>query len=312
MKWQIPAKTFLLGEYIAIAGDPAILLTTTPCFQLECMTAEKNQGIHDQSPAARFWQEHESALQSHSLHFYDPYEEQGGLGASSAQFLAAFLAYCHLMKKNPSLIDLQNAYYHFAWNKEGLRPSAYDLLAQSENRCVYIRRNNSNSSPNDANKYDINQIHSYDWSFSDIAFVLLHSGHKMATHHHLQSATMPNPSSMLKLKTIVEGARVALEKSDADRMINAIGSYQNELQGQSLTIPATLEKLEDLKKNKKILAAKGCGAMGSDILLLIVEKSELAEQVAYLTTRGFQVRATSQSLYKEKPLMSFLDAAHKA
>ena len=29
MKWQIPAKTFLLGEYAALAEASAILLTTT-------------------------------------------------------------------------------------------------------------------------------------------------------------------------------------------------------------------------------------------------------------------------------------------
>lgn len=313
MKWQIPAKTFLLGEYIAIAGDPAIVLTTTPCFNLELralINAGKNQGIHDEAPAARFWKERESVHRkifesgtiraagsdpSLSLHFYDAYEEQGGLGASSAQFLAAYLASCHLIEEKPNLNDLQNAYYHYAWNGEGLRPSAYDLLAQSQNRCVYITRNNTTTTNN--------LMHSYDWSFSDISFVLLHSGQKMATHQHLQSATMPNFSSMLKLKTIVEGARVALERSDADLMINAIQSYQKELQSQSLTIQSSLEKLRNLKENKKILAAKGCGAMGSDIILLIVEMTELAEQVAYLSTKGWRVLATSQNLYKEKPLI---------
>ena len=34
MKWRIPAKTFLLGEYAAVAGESAIVLTTSPCFEL--------------------------------------------------------------------------------------------------------------------------------------------------------------------------------------------------------------------------------------------------------------------------------------
>nr|WP_256594408.1 hypothetical protein [Legionella pneumophila] len=56
MKWQIPAKTFLLGEYAAIAGEPAILLTTSPCFTLTLTENAKLEGIHPESPAGLWWQ----------------------------------------------------------------------------------------------------------------------------------------------------------------------------------------------------------------------------------------------------------------
>ena len=35
MKWSIPAKTFILGEYAAIAQRSAILVTTTPYFEVK-------------------------------------------------------------------------------------------------------------------------------------------------------------------------------------------------------------------------------------------------------------------------------------
>ena len=36
--WKIPAKTFLVGEYAALTGACAIVLTTKPCFSfsLQC------------------------------------------------------------------------------------------------------------------------------------------------------------------------------------------------------------------------------------------------------------------------------------
>jgi mevalonate kinase len=307
MKWQIPAKTFLVGEYIAITGDAAIILTTAPCFSLELIQAEQNKGIHEQAPASLYWGERglnpsnqQIKKNNPHLHFYDPYHGQGGLGASSAQFLAAYLASCQLGKEKPCAAALQNTYYDYAWNGEGLRPSAYDLIAQSQNRCVYIHRNHTE-------KPMQTQIQSYDWSFSDIAFVLLHSGEKMATHHYLQSAMMPNQNAIEKLKNIVEVARQALEKRKSDLMIEAVNAYQQELESLSLTTPSSLEKLQALKKNKKVLAAKGCGAMGSDVLLLLVDKAELEEQLEHLSSSGWRILATSHNLYRADPLIKVTD-----
>lgn len=98
MKWLIPAKTFLLGEYAALAGASAILLTTYPCFELT-LTSKNNQlsEIHPKSPAGVWWQQQHL---DHGLIWNDPYTERGGLGASSAQFLASYLASCFLKKIN--------------------------------------------------------------------------------------------------------------------------------------------------------------------------------------------------------------------
>ncbi|WP_206753639.1 hypothetical protein, partial [Escherichia coli] len=59
MKWQIPAKTFLLGEYADIAGEPANLLTTSPCFALTLTENAKLEGIHPKSPAGLWWQKNQ-------------------------------------------------------------------------------------------------------------------------------------------------------------------------------------------------------------------------------------------------------------
>ncbi len=98
MKWLIPAKTFLLGEYAALAGQSAVLLTTSPCFELSLSKEAGLHGIHPDSPAGRWWKE--NAQSEVGLQWHDPYQGCGGLGASSAQFLGAYLASMYLQKRD--------------------------------------------------------------------------------------------------------------------------------------------------------------------------------------------------------------------
>lgn len=290
MNWQVPAKTFLVGEYVAVTGDSAIVLTTSPCFNITVTEDRRHEGIHEASPAGRWWAKQKEAIEQ-GLAFQDPYQGQGGLGASSAQFLGAFLAYCHKTETNPSLASLLEAYHDVAWNGQGLRPSAYDLIAQSQRQCVYINRKQETLS-------------TYDWdsAFPELAFVLVHSGTKMATHHHLQEASLPK--NLQTLSSIVEETKMAFEEGDGERVILAVNTYQRELQAAGLTLESSLQKMEGLKKNANILAIKGCGAMGADVLLLIVLKKELEEQIDLLKKQGHKLLATSTNLHNSKPLFN--------
>ena len=55
MNIVIPAKTFLVGEYLALTGGPSIILTTTPCFELRQCNNLGLHGVHPESPAGRLW-----------------------------------------------------------------------------------------------------------------------------------------------------------------------------------------------------------------------------------------------------------------
>jgi len=70
-------------------------------------------GIHPESPAGLWWLRQRFADQG--LRWLDPYQGKGGLGASSAQFVAAYLAGCHLDKIEPECKRLLDAYYLSAW-----------------------------------------------------------------------------------------------------------------------------------------------------------------------------------------------------
>lgn len=285
MKWRIPSKTFLLGEYAAIAEASAIILNTGPYFELCLTNTAQRSDIHPQSPAGLWWQRVKQ--EPYGLSFEDPYQGLGGLGASSAQFLGSYLAGNYLNQSTPTIPELLEAYYESAWSGVGLRPSGYDVIAQSQQGCVYINKQN-------------NSLQSYPWPFKELSFLLLHTKTKLATHHHLQQAALPACTDVLSL--IVDEAREAFEQSNSEQLIHAINLYQHHLNALNLLAPHSLELIEQLKTNPKILAIKGCGALGADVLLLITSKDYapllkhqlIAQNTAIIATEA-DVTSTSQA-----------------
>jgi len=265
----VPAKTFLLGEYAALSGGSAIILTTTPCFRIDCTDDGLLKGIHRDSPAGRYWTQHAPVTQG--LCFNDPYVGQGGLGASSAQFLGAY------QLLHPEALDreaLLTTYIKYAWHGDGVKPSGYDLLAQAEKGCVYINRQK-------------NIIQSYPWPFDDIAFLLVHTGNKLATHEHLQSLTTDCNHDALSI--MVDEAQTACLRQDSDTFTQLITRYQQALMAKGLSTEPTQQLLAHFLKKPAILAAKGCGALGADVILLIVRPVMRAALCEQLAAEGFRL-----------------------
>src|SRR3990167_644630 len=169
MKWKIPAKTFLVGEYLALTKGPAILLTTKPYFEVKLLEEKCLRNINQNSPAGKYWQCNGS--KEYGLEFYDPYHGVGGVGASSAQFLGALLASWHFKGENPSQTDILNTYQEFAYNGKGVMPSGYDVLTQNMRDCVYLN-------------HGLEIYENYAWPFKSISFILVHTKNKLATHEH--------------------------------------------------------------------------------------------------------------------------------
>lgn len=284
MKWNIPAKTFLLGEYAAIAENSAIILTTNPCFELSLTEKKGLDGIHPESPAGVWWQQQNIKAQQ-GLSWHDPYNGCGGLGASSAQFLATYLACCKLQHITPDLNSMLNAYYQSSWSGEGLRPSGYDVIAQSQNGCVFI---------NKQKKMLINYV----WPFQDLSFFLLHTGMKLATHHHLQGTALPK--HIHRLSAIVDEAKQSFEQTNSEQLIQCINNYHHQLHELNLIAPHSLDFIEQLKSHPEVLAIKGCGAMGADILLIITARDTAGSFGKKLTLKKWSIVATEESLTDSK------------
>lgn len=281
MKWNIPAKTFLLGEYAAVAEASAIILATTPLFELTLTDKKELQGIHPDSPAGLWWQQAQCA--GKGLTWQDPYNGRGGLGASSAQFLGCYLATCHLQNITPTLNTMLSAYYQVAWNGGGLRPSGYDVIAQSQQGCVYVNKQSK-------------IVQSYEWPFADLSFVILHTGKKLATHYHLQSTPLPNPDQIIELSAIVDAGKDAFEQQNSKKIIDCVNDYQQKLSALRLVAPHTVEAIATLKKNPEILAIKGCGALGADTILLITKQDVAASLRDKLIAEKWLIIATDKDL----------------
>lgn len=259
--WLIPAKTFLVGEYAALHHQGAILLTTTPCFRITLTQKPGLTGIHAESPAGRFWQANsETTTTTFGLTFDDPYNGLGGMGASSAQFIGAYLATTFLKKQKPSLDAMLQSYWHFSYQGHGLKPSGYDLIAQSMSTFMAIHHQQRQYNP-------------LNWNFQDIGFLLVHTNQKLATHVHLAQTQIQNDTTILH--SLVLEAKKAILLQDSHALIAAVNAYHNSLDAMHLVGHNTLQLLTHLKKQSPILAAKGCGALGADILLCIVPKDAL-------------------------------------
>lgn len=284
--WQIPAKTFLIGEYVAIHGGPALVLTTKPCFEVTLEPGEQDEGLLLGSPAEYWLSNHR--LPNHALAWRDPYEGIGGVGASSAQFIGAYLASCRMLSVEPSHKVLLDAFYQSSWNGEGVRPSGYDVLAQTQNQVVYIHRNQGIMQANP-------------WPFDNLGFVLLHSGQKLATHYHLQGLRMQD--SLDDLIQLAEQVCDAFLEKNQSSFIEGVNHYQEMLFARSWMARHSASQIEEFRRHPSILAAKGCGAMGADVLLLILAKQAIPEFVAECTACDWNVLATDADLFNDMPLL---------
>lgn len=258
MEWQIPAKTFLLGEYAALVNGGAIILTTAPCFKISLSPNPGLRGLHPESPAGRWWAL--AGFSDYGLDWYDPYNGCGGLGASSAQFLGAYFATSYLNQQQPTQAKMLDAYWQCAWNGQGIRPSGYDVIAQSLSGCVHINRGE-------------HQCWSSPWPFDDLAFMLVHTGNKVATHHHLQETQLSN--NIEPLNQLVHTANQAFDSVDGVLLTQAINGYYQTLLKMNLVHEETQHLVEQFLDLDGVLAAKGCGALGADVILLLTTKSAL-------------------------------------
>lgn len=296
---SVPGKTFLVGEYLALDGGPSIILTTEPRFVLRA-TRSRGSGqakarrlpgagrphtFAGASPAGRLFVRHEADFSGWSFRFEDPHRGAGGLGASSAQFL---LMYNWLMKTtnlDPDLYDwerLLEEYRVCAWNGEGHPPSGADIVAQCAGGGVC--------------EFDGRQltVRRHGWKFPRLTFSLLRTGVKLATHEHLKRAKSAPYDS---LREIVRQASLAFNDRDENALVKAVVHYGEILAASGLTAESTLGLLSALKSQVPgALAAKGCGAMGADVVLVLHDRDKEAAITAWAGSKGLEICGSEKLL----------------
>lgn len=284
-KFTLPSKTFLLGEYLVLTGGPALLLNTAPYFQCDVrqtdvFTESKLfSSIHPSSPAGRFLQQHINFFKNFAINFYDPHQGKGGFGASSAQFAAVALFKDSLEKPTTqtnyqlttaTIFTLLQAYQACAWDDKGLPPSGADVAAQCIGSTVIMANEAKQSSSDNSQLCFVDrqqqQLTNMAWPFKDLAFFLLRTGHKVATHEHLQTLTHI-PSE--KLNAVMQSALQAINEKNAMHFVKAINAYAVCLQQVNFVAATSQTILKKLWQQPQVLAAKGCGALGADVILVL-------------------------------------------
>lgn len=317
-----PGKTFLVGEYVALDGGPSILVSTAPRFEL-VVSKKSNSHRSDQtpnqssfviapdaapfaagSPAGKYYARHREALAGFNFQFNDPHKigagpAKGGLGASSAQF-ALMLAFHRGLKpevfgstsaasssSSPGSVEaaswasILSEYRECAWDGQGIPPSGADVVSQLNGGFTWFDGRAQKSE-------------SLTWGFDDLAFTLIRTGQKLATHEHLkENAPAPHAS----LRTVVREGLKAFESADEQRLIEAVNACAHVLRDAGLTASHSLSLLDQMRAEPALFyAAKGCGAMGADLILVLHAVKNKAAVAAWAQARGLEVGGDSSTV----------------
>lgn len=311
MHIKIPGKTFLLGEYAALQGGLALIACTTPCFDLKVSppTALNNVSpsfpFHLDSPAGKFLQDHQHLLENRSLQWSSPYP-QGGLGGSTAEFLASYQFYWRSILRVPSnqdihkvynskyMTEIYQTYLKYAYSGNGIPPSGMDLIAQTQAQITFIQRENQS---------DIFQINQVKWPFQNISLLFFKTPTKLATHTHLthwsSAKELPDFSH---LSYLTHQGYKALYEKNLMAFIQSIHEYALALERLNLTTESTINLLSQLRQNAACLAAKGCGALGADVIIALVETQQEDEFKNYAQSHQLDLIATHQDLLSHPSL----------
>lgn len=259
---EAKSKTFLVGEYCVTCGGSAIVLCTNPKFQLRIKSSKNTQlrGIKEGSPAFTFYMENRRVFENLFIKFIDPYKSAGGFGASSAQFVTLYKLRNKMVGVNdidiPKFLD---EYRAIAGKNQKIKPSGADCLAQFQNDHIYFDS-------------DTNKIENLQWNFKDIDFFIVKTGSKLATHEHLRKLS-PDfiHANSNRLTQIVENVKNAWLKCDSKNFVSGIADFYASLNDLGLVYEKTQRLVSKILQIDGVLAAKGCGAMGADTIIIVFE-----------------------------------------
>ena len=238
-------------------GGSALVLSTGPFFTLQCDVGSPNLvGINELSPAGKLYKKHQRLFENLSLTFTDPHNSSGGFGASSAQFALLYKLILQLSNREFCIKDFLQEYHSFAPNN-GVLPSGADCVCQFLNHNIYFDSANCI-----AEKFEFN--------LPNIAFAIFKTNFKVITHEHLQ--TLQADFDISELQRYTQNVINGLKTMDETSVINGVNGFFQCLCEMNLVLQQTQETVSRLKRDNAILAAKGCGALGADTIIVLYEK----------------------------------------
>lgn len=286
IRFSIPGKTFLAGEYLALKKGPALVLATQPRFEIVITNGNGLlTGIHSDSPAGCLIRQNQNFFSQFNIEFIDPYHGRGGWGASTAQFLAV---YCLWRWQDACLLeaeryldtqDLLKNYTECAWKGQGLPPSGADLIGQYKGKLTWFDR-------------ELGLINDLSWPFAEFEIILIQTGVKVATHQHLQQL---GEFSSVGLAADMLNVKNSLSSQKSEEFISAIRNYAINLAKLGFVAERTMDLIHDLSWIDGVKAVKGCGALGADVVMVLCQKGQTKSLEQWLSEHEFYfIKATDQ------------------
>lgn len=303
---SLPAKTFLLGEYLALIGRPAVVATHSPRFRLATCPGVLPEGyrrldLPPGSPAQKLVQFARTQLEIsksdldqvlEDLAFFDPLQGAGGVGASSALFGMLYQSFAVLSEK-VAAEDFSAAgcaggtwlrNWHSVWSlfrelcqtEEGVSPSGYDLAAQWRGGISLL-------DPFERDALEVWPL--MDWS-SHFFFSATQgstntlqdrlSSRKTATHQHLSTLVASGfPHAYRKVLQELEAVSVegvqSLKQGKLNEWGKSLTQYACKLQEAGLELESASEDREAFLGLPGVLGCKGTGALLSDGLVVCLD-----------------------------------------
>lgn len=291
IRLRIPYKSFILGEYAVLDGGLCLGAATEPYFEIDFKYSNKEitdynkvenvendynlDCFHKDSPAGKFLQKNEEIFQNIEIKFNDP-KRVGGFGASTAQYLG-LLVYRECIAKDRKLDDLREPSeikkiideYRGLATQDGARsPSGADLVIQLVGGVSWIN----------TSSWDVQKLH---WPWPQATGYFISTGHKLATHLHLQYLSDFNSSELFR---ILQLAKSSMKSNNFADWLESINNYSHALGLMGLVTTETDSLLTEVRQWPGVLATKGCGALGADVIFCVVQ-NELREKYEELIRR---------------------------
>lgn len=279
LAFEIPSKTFIVGEYLAINGTASLLLATEPCFYTKVINDSRYK-FHPDGPAGHLMKD--LGLNKTGFSFFDPHGGRGGFGRSTAEYLSVYLydqVVNHQVKDftDSILNNLESfiAQYRKACGKE-YKPSGADLVAQVCGGLCWFDGMNLN-------------VETLVWPFPGYDIFIYHTGRKLATHEHLKELKNLN---LRPLIPYLIAAKTAIDQANLRHFCDSLNFYYDTLAVLNLSDKRICESVATLRADPKVLAAKGCGAMGVDTVIVVAEKSDAKYIKELCSNEDFQFIST--------------------
>ena len=292
----IGGKVFVLGEYAALAGRPALVAAVGPRFEL---SIGGTRVFDESTPAARLlkWARQQGASTSDlKFTFLDPHGGSGGFGASTAQFALVYLALADDMRWPKEWQSIWRLYRSLMADGGALTPSGADLVAQWQGGVSLF-------DPTDLKCVDVTA--SMKWSNLLVFSATAQPGRKVPTHEHLQALFRsggfmgPNEKLLGGLEEPLLHGISSVRDGDARGLGEAMDEYADVLWTWDLEAPAAHEDRLQLRGLPGVLGVKGAGALQSDVILILMDSRSPHRDNVIAAAQARSLKLVANGLVRE-------------